>query len=82
MRYSQDDVHAVLMAAATIYGANPADGEQVAVEAATKLLDRARKCLGHQNPQIEDNQAYVIARNNQIVPNNGYRIIGCNIRKD
>ena len=68
MRYSQDDVHAVLMAAATIYGTRSTNGQAAAVEKATELLERTRKHLDHQNLQIEVDEAYAIARKNRIMP--------------
>ena len=69
MRYSQDDVHAVLMAAATIYSANPTAGKIASVEDATELLESTRRYINHQNLQIEVDEAYVIARNYQLMPN-------------
>ena len=60
MRYSQDDVHAVLMAAATIYRASK--NVAVAVEEATEILDATRKHLEHQNLQAEVDGAYEKAR--------------------
>ena len=69
MRYTQDDVHAVLMAAATIYSANPTAGKIASVEDATELLESTRKHLEHQNLQIEVNEAYDVARTYQLMPN-------------
>ena len=53
MRYSQDDEHAVLMAAATIYSAQPRSHLTiaVAVERATDLLDATRRHLNQKDLQ-------------------------------
>ena len=68
MRYSPDDVHAVLIAAATIYSANPTAGKIASVEDATELLESTRKHLEHQSLQIEVNEAYAVARTYQLMP--------------
>ena len=69
MRYGPDDVHAVLMAAATIYSANPTAGKIASVEEATELFESTRRYINHQNLQIEVDEAYAIARGNQLMPN-------------
>ena len=69
MRYGPDDVHAVLIAAATIYSANPTAGKIASVEDATELLESTRRYINHQNLQIEVDEAYAIARNYQLMPN-------------
>ena len=69
MRYGPDDAHAVLMAAATIYSANPTAGKIASVEHATELFESTRRYINHQNLQIEVDEAYAIARNYQLMPN-------------
>ena len=70
MRYGSDDVHAVLMAAASIYGAQPKHSIGIAesVERATDLLNTTRKHLEQENLQAEVNSAYQKAQFHRINP--------------
>ena len=68
MRYSQDDVHAVLMAAASIYSAQSIKGQTAAVEKATELFERVRKHINHQNRQADVDAQYVKAHRHRLNP--------------
>ena len=70
MKYSQDDVHAILMAAATIYSAQPKHSIGIAesVERATDLLNTTRRHLEQENLQAEVNGAYQKAQFHRINP--------------
>ena len=69
MRYAPDDVHAVLMAAATIYSTSRSSiGIAEAVEQATDLLNTTRRHLEQENLQAEVNGAYQKAQFHRINP--------------
>ena len=68
MRYGPDDVHAVLMAAATIYSANPTAGKIASVEDATELFESTRRYINHQNLQAEVDAQYVRAHHHRLNP--------------
>lgn len=59
MRYGPDDVHAILMAAATIYSTSRSSiGIAESVERATEFLSTTRRHLEQENLQAEVNGTY------------------------